>query len=158
MRTTQQFSITLPLDMAEIVEGKIKSGAYASVSEVMRDGVRALLEREAAVERWLREEVVPGDQGIWPIHRRGFRPRPSLTASRPAAPRATRSGPLCASFSPHGPSARLTACTSTLPAKRATAVPMLTSPALSPTAPGLRRFQRGPATRRLIVRLADDRI
>ena len=60
MRTTQQFSITLPVDMAEVVEGKIKSGAYASVSEVMRDGVRALLERDAAVERWLREEVVAG--------------------------------------------------------------------------------------------------
>ena len=60
VRTTQQFSITLPLDMAEIVESKIKSGAYASVSEVMRDGVRALLEREAALERWLREEVVTG--------------------------------------------------------------------------------------------------
>jgi antitoxin ParD1/3/4 len=60
MRTTQQFSITLPLDMAEVVEGKIKSGAYASVSEVVRDGVRALLERDAAVERWLREEVVAG--------------------------------------------------------------------------------------------------
>jgi antitoxin ParD1/3/4 len=60
MRTTQQFSITLPLDMAEIVEGKIKSGAYASVSEVMRDGVRALLERDAAVERWLRDEVIAG--------------------------------------------------------------------------------------------------
>ena len=56
MRTTQQFSITLPLEMAEVVEGKIKSGAYASVSEVMRDGVRALLERDAAIERWLREE------------------------------------------------------------------------------------------------------
>ena len=63
MRTTQQFSITLPHDMAEAVESKIKSGAYASVSEVMRDGVRALLERDAAVERWLREEVVPGHQG-----------------------------------------------------------------------------------------------
>ena len=60
MRTTQQFSITLPLDMAEIVEGKIKAGTYASVSEVVRDGVRALLDREAAVERWLREEVVAG--------------------------------------------------------------------------------------------------
>ena len=60
MRTTQQFSITLPLEMAEAVEGKIKSGAYASVSEVMRDGVRALLERDAAVEKWLREEVVAG--------------------------------------------------------------------------------------------------
>ncbi len=58
MRTTQQFSITLPLDMADAVERKVKSGAYASVSEV----VRALLERDAAVERWLREEVVPGHQ------------------------------------------------------------------------------------------------
>jgi antitoxin ParD1/3/4 len=28
----------------------------------MRDGVRALLGREAAVERWLREEVVTGHQ------------------------------------------------------------------------------------------------
>jgi antitoxin ParD1/3/4 len=62
MRTTQQFSITLPLDMAEVVEEKIKSGAYASVSEVMRDGVRALLERDAAIERWLRDEVIAGHE------------------------------------------------------------------------------------------------
>jgi antitoxin ParD1/3/4 len=62
MRTTQQFSITLPHEMAEAVERKIKSGAYASVSEVVRDGVRALLERDAAVDRWLREEVVPGHE------------------------------------------------------------------------------------------------
>jgi antitoxin ParD1/3/4 len=60
MRTTQQFSITLPLDMAEAVEEKVKSGAYASVSEVMRDGMRALLGQEAAIDRWLREEVVAG--------------------------------------------------------------------------------------------------
>lgn len=62
MRTTQQFSITLPLDMAEAVQGKIKAGGYASVSEVIRDGVRALLERDAAIERWLRDEVVAGHQ------------------------------------------------------------------------------------------------
>ncbi len=60
MRSTQQFSITLPHDMAEAVERKIQSGAYASVSEVMRDGVRALIERDAAVERWLRDEVMSG--------------------------------------------------------------------------------------------------
>jgi putative addiction module CopG family antidote len=60
MSTTQEFSITLPGDMAEIVERKIDSGAYASVSEVMCDGVRALLERDAAIERWLREDVVAG--------------------------------------------------------------------------------------------------
>jgi Arc/MetJ-type ribon-helix-helix transcriptional regulator len=40
--TTQQFSITLPHNMAEVTEGKIRLGAYASVSEVLRDGVRAL--------------------------------------------------------------------------------------------------------------------
>lgn len=60
MGTTQQFNITLPIEMAEIVEEKIKSGAYASVSDVVLGGVRALLERDAAVERWLREEVIAG--------------------------------------------------------------------------------------------------
>jgi putative addiction module CopG family antidote len=62
MRTTQQFSITLPNDMASAVAQKITSGRYASVSEVMRDGLRALMERDAAIDRWLREDVVPGHQ------------------------------------------------------------------------------------------------
>ena len=62
MRTTQQFSITLPNDMAAAVADKISSGAYASVSEVMRDGMRALMERDAAVDKWLREEIIPGHQ------------------------------------------------------------------------------------------------
>jgi putative addiction module CopG family antidote len=58
MRSTQQFSITLPHDMAKQVERKVKSGDYASVSEVVRDGIRTLLDRDAAIEKWLREEVV----------------------------------------------------------------------------------------------------
>ena len=57
MRTTQQYSITLPHEMAEIVEEKVQSGRYASVSEVLRDGVRALIERDEAFEKWLREDV-----------------------------------------------------------------------------------------------------
>ena len=32
---------------------------YASASEVVRAGLRALKERDEAVERWLREEVAP---------------------------------------------------------------------------------------------------
>ena len=60
MRTTQQLSITLPTEMAEQVDRKVRSGAYTSASEVMREGIRALLERDEAVERWLREEVVAG--------------------------------------------------------------------------------------------------
>ena len=59
MRTTQQMSITLPLEMARIVKEKVANGGYASESEVIRDGIRALQERDAAVERWLRDEVAP---------------------------------------------------------------------------------------------------
>ena len=59
MRATRQLSITLPIEMADMVKNKVASGDYASESEVIRDGLRTLQERDAAVERWLREEVVP---------------------------------------------------------------------------------------------------
>lgn len=59
MRTTQQLSITLPVEMARLVKDKVASGAYATESEVVREGIRALQERDAAVERWLRDEVAP---------------------------------------------------------------------------------------------------
>lgn len=59
MRTTQALSITLPLEMAQMVKNKVSSGEYASESEVIRDGLRALAARDAAMERWLRQEVVP---------------------------------------------------------------------------------------------------
>jgi putative addiction module CopG family antidote len=59
MRNTQSLSITLPHDMAQMVKDKVASGAYASESEVIRDGLRALQARDAAVERWLHESVVP---------------------------------------------------------------------------------------------------
>ena len=36
-----------------------RPGTYASASEVVRAGLRALQERDAAVERWLRDEVAP---------------------------------------------------------------------------------------------------
>ena len=57
MRTTRQLSITLPLDMAESLRAKVRSGEYASESEVIREGLRTLLARDAAVEAWLRDEV-----------------------------------------------------------------------------------------------------
>ena len=57
MRSTQQFSITLPNEMAEAVKAKVASGEYATESEVIRDGLRALLARERAVETWLRSDV-----------------------------------------------------------------------------------------------------
>ena len=57
MRSTQQFSITLPNEMAEAVRAKVASGEYATESEVIRDGLRALLARDQAVETWLHKEV-----------------------------------------------------------------------------------------------------
>lgn len=57
MRSTRQFSITLPKEMAEMVRAKVNSGQYASESEVIRDGLRALQNQEHAIESWLREDV-----------------------------------------------------------------------------------------------------
>jgi len=58
MRTTQQLSVTLPKEMAQMVRNKVASGEYASESEVVRDGLRALQARDRALETWLRSEVV----------------------------------------------------------------------------------------------------
>lgn len=57
MRSTQQFSVTLPNEMAQMVKTKVSSGEYASESEVIRDGLRALQARDKALETWLRTEV-----------------------------------------------------------------------------------------------------
>lgn len=59
MRSTQQFSITLPNEMAEAVKAKVAAGEYATESEVIRDGLRTLLARDRAVESWLRDQVGP---------------------------------------------------------------------------------------------------
>jgi antitoxin ParD1/3/4 len=73
MRTTQQLSITLPTEMAQKVKARVASGDYASESEVIREGLRALDERDALVEKWLREEVLPTydaiKAGLEPTHR-----------------------------------------------------------------------------------------
>ena len=57
MRSTQQFSITLPNEMAEAVRAKVAAGEYATESEVIRDGLRVLLARDRAVEDWLRKDA-----------------------------------------------------------------------------------------------------
>jgi len=57
MRSTQQFSITLPNDMARLVKSKVQAGEYATESEVIREGLRALVARDRAIENWLHDEV-----------------------------------------------------------------------------------------------------
>lgn len=64
MRSTQQFSITLPNEMADVVKAKVEAGEYATESEVIRDGLRALMARDRAVDAWLRKHVVPAAQAL----------------------------------------------------------------------------------------------
>ena len=59
MRSTQQFSITLPNEMADAVKSKVANGEYATESEVIRDGLRALFARDRAIENWIHEQVAP---------------------------------------------------------------------------------------------------
>ena len=59
MRSTQQFSITLPIQMAEAVKAKVAAGEYATESEVIRDGLRALMASDRALESWLVGQVAP---------------------------------------------------------------------------------------------------
>jgi Arc/MetJ-type ribon-helix-helix transcriptional regulator len=43
--------------MADALRDRVQSGEYASESGVIREGLRALLARDQAVEAWLRGEV-----------------------------------------------------------------------------------------------------
>lgn len=45
--------------MAEMVKAKVASGEYTTKSEVISDDLRTLAARDAAVERWLQNEVAP---------------------------------------------------------------------------------------------------
>ena len=59
MSGTEKRTVSLPPEHAAYVDKLVHSGDYASASEVVRAGLRALQERDAAVEKWLREEVAP---------------------------------------------------------------------------------------------------
>jgi putative addiction module CopG family antidote len=57
MRTTQPLSVTLPIEMVELIRAKVASGEYASESDVIHDGLRALQARDAAAEKQLQTEI-----------------------------------------------------------------------------------------------------
>jgi antitoxin ParD1/3/4 len=59
MAASSKRTFSLPVEQSKFIDKQVARGTYASGSEVVRAGLRALQERDAAVERWLREEVVP---------------------------------------------------------------------------------------------------
>ena len=55
-RTSRPITVTLG-DLQKGAEARVKSGAYASASEVMRAAVRAPDREEAAINDWLHRRV-----------------------------------------------------------------------------------------------------
>jgi antitoxin ParD1/3/4 len=57
MSASAKRTFSLPAEQATYIDTLVASGTYATASEVVRAGLRALQERDQAVERWLRDEV-----------------------------------------------------------------------------------------------------
>ncbi|CCV10070.1 type II toxin-antitoxin system ParD family antitoxin [Mesorhizobium sp. STM 4661] len=82
MSATEKRTFSLPAEQAAFIDQLVQSGAYATSSEVIRAGLRALQERDAAVERWLREEVAP-TYDAWKAHPgRGISPEEMTERAR----------------------------------------------------------------------------
>jgi antitoxin ParD1/3/4 len=47
----KKISITLPLEMADMLQAKVQSGSYGSVSEVIRAALRTMMEQERLLHR-----------------------------------------------------------------------------------------------------------
>jgi antitoxin ParD1/3/4 len=56
-RTTSPISVTLPSGQMAFVEDRVRTGRFASASEVVREGLRALEREEAHLDTWMREKI-----------------------------------------------------------------------------------------------------
>lgn len=65
-------TISLPNEHASYIDQKVSSGDYASASEVVRAGLRALKERDLAVEDWLRNQVASAHDAMLADPSRGI--------------------------------------------------------------------------------------
>jgi antitoxin ParD1/3/4 len=86
----EKFSVTLPGEMARIIHERVSSGHYGSASEVIRDAMRAWLQRErrlaaldAAIARGI-SELDAGQGRDAEVVRQELRRRLSAKSSDPA--------------------------------------------------------------------------
>ena len=56
-RTSLPMTVTLPGGQKAFVEDRIRAGRFASASEVVRAGLRALEREEAHLDDWMREKI-----------------------------------------------------------------------------------------------------
>ena len=59
MESTRRLDIELPEDMVDAVEARVSAGEYASVSQVVEEGLRVLAARDddPGLAAWEREEL-----------------------------------------------------------------------------------------------------
>lgn len=86
----EKFSVTLPGEMARVIHERVNSGNYGSVSEVIREAMRAWLQRErrlavldAALARGI-AELDAGQGQDAELVRKELRERLSAKSSDPA--------------------------------------------------------------------------
>jgi antitoxin ParD1/3/4 len=72
MNKIEKRTFSLPVEHADFIDEKVNSGSYASASEVVRAGLRALQERDAAMERWLNKEVAEAYHAMKADPKRGI--------------------------------------------------------------------------------------
>jgi putative addiction module CopG family antidote len=89
MRSTQQLSVTLPNEMGALVRAKVASGEYASESEVVPDGLRAVAARDRPLDDWLTRRALPAYDAYRADPSRGLSPegvRASISTRGGAVP------------------------------------------------------------------------
>ncbi|WP_091713875.1 ribbon-helix-helix domain-containing protein [Methylobacterium phyllostachyos] len=84
MAATEKRRFSLPAERAAFIDAQVRAGSFPGASEVARAGLRALQERDAAVGRWLREEVVATYDAM------KAHPERSMSAEGKAEPRRQR--------------------------------------------------------------------
>ncbi|MBV9233116.1 MAG: type II toxin-antitoxin system ParD family antitoxin [Candidatus Eremiobacteraeota bacterium] len=57
-------NISLPQELEAYLEAKVASGEYAHASEVVREGLRLMMEQEAQRLDWLRNAIAEGQDSI----------------------------------------------------------------------------------------------
>jgi len=72
MAHASTLQVTLPQESLDFVQSKVASGEFASESEVIREGIAALQDKDAGFEAWAREVAVPAYERLLANPSRGI--------------------------------------------------------------------------------------